>query len=134
MIKFMLWPFVVTLSGLVLVAVFAKKGSIVSLLAKSTAPSEEKQWPWLTMCAVLIGISIYAMTLTEGHIIEKIILLYVFVVMLAATLLWALVSLLLELFKTAAPLAAEVGEELTDGQKRSVLRHGIRWFIKFRKW
>jgi ACR3 family arsenite efflux pump ArsB len=48
--------------------------------------------------------------------------------------LYIYATLLFEFFEEAAPLAAKIGEEMTDAQKRSMLRRTLRWFTRFRKW
>lgn len=134
MLKIMLLPFVIALLGIVFIAVFSRKGSVVSKIAKEIQPSESNPLPWLmTIVVVLVGTSAWILVENKGDLGALFIAL-ILLVFTALILFGIFAFQALQMFKAAVPLAAEIGEEFSDKERRAVLRRIFKFFVKFRKW
>jgi len=133
MIKIVLFPFIIALIALVLIAVFAKRGNAVSRIARDVPKPPERSMFWLWLPVIAIGGAWLTVWLLPYPVSTDSL---VFLVVLTAAGIFAMMAAVafaaFDVTCALAPIAAEVGEECSDSQKRWLLRHGIRWFKRLR--
>ena len=133
MFKLMLWPIIIVVLCLLIVVVFSRKGNAVASLASDIRLGSTHYWVWLAISIAGCVISGFVLESCDslfvaiGTITMSVIVLLVSVVGLLA-------HFLADLFRASAPVASRIGEELTEDQRRSLLRHGFRLFNKFKNW
>ncbi len=139
MLKFMLWPFVVAAIGLVVVAIISIKGNgVVDGTRKLPPPSSPpKYWWWIIALIVfdsgLAGL-LYYFNDTSAAPLIRLLVLATHLIVGFAIMLGMLWHAAIDIFFGLAPTAAKVGENLTNDQRRQIVRHGMRWFTKFKNW
>jgi hypothetical protein len=136
MLKFMLWPFVLLLISLALVAVFSVKGSVVSITAKNLVSVKESSWPFIVDVVIYFA-AVAGIGWISWHavdIVNRIFGMIIFSALALVGIVMLLVISLAHLFVEAAPVAAKIGEKLTDAQRRSTYRRTIKFFQQFKNW
>lgn len=135
MYKMLLWPFIAALVVLVIVVIAAKRGNGVRSAADTLQHLATNE------LLVRLLIALVVLTCVGGWLAYNA---YDSTVMVLSTLLTfilaaAVVIVILVVMGvgvcfSAAPLAAHVGEQLNDEQKRAVWRHAMRWLKAFKNW
>lgn len=127
--------FIAVLVVLALIAVYSRKGNPVSVMARGIP--QEPAWGFWTGLALVFIVSEGGLlswlafnTDSVNDFVIPVLMLVVFGMVLAATLFKASHTI----FITAAPIAAAIGEELTEEEKQKLLRTTVQCIRRFDRW